>query len=241
MKNKKVITIVLAAMLACTAVTACGKKEATDEFEKTVEVETDVVAETEEPEVIESEVAAEPEVVDTTYCKLMSDPNFDMENAVRDDMKSDAIMNNEMLSKNGYEVLFNYVDGARYAELTGETATEVNETITMYRSGVNFFPHLAYYGIDPNPYSSEAMNMFALIDTSYNDEGTPIYADIDELTVFNTYSIPEKNIYVLGIDSGNGGDVYVLCEVEYKGEQGYAIMRDTDITNGMWKPTTEEE
>ena len=60
MRNKKIITIVLAAMLACTAVTACGKKEATDEFEKTVEVETDVVAETEEPETVESEVAAEP-------------------------------------------------------------------------------------------------------------------------------------------------------------------------------------
>lgn len=240
MKNKKVITIVLAAMLACTAVTACGKKEATDEFEKTVEVETDVVAETEEPEVIESEVAAEPEVNDPTYCNLMSDPNFDMETAVRDDMKSDAIMNNELLSKNGYEVLFNYVDGARYAELTGETATEVNETITMYRSGVKFFPHLAYYGIDPNPYSCEAMTMFALIDTSYNDEGTPVIAE-DEITVINTYTIPYNDFYTIGVENINGGDVYILCEVEYKGEQGYTILREQDITHGMWEPTTEEE
>ena len=222
----------LAAMLACTALAGCGKKETTDEFAKTVEVETDVVAETEEPEVIESEVAAEPEVNDPTYCNLMSDPYFDMENAIRDDWFSDYVMNDDILSKNGYEVLFNYVDGAKYAEITGATVTEINKTITNYPTGTAIYPQLAYYGVNPNPgcfFTSE----FELVDTSAGNKN-----DIDlkipnekEITVLKAYSIPKdrngKDPVVSITDSyANSYANYekFLCEVEYEGKQGYTIL-----------------
>ena len=233
MRNKKIITIVLAAMLACTAVTACGKKEATDEFEKTVEVETDVVAETEEPETVESEVAAEPEVVDTTYCKLMSDPNFDMENAVRDDWQSDYVRDNVHSAQNSHDVLFNYVDGDRYAEITGATVTEINKTITMDRSDAKFAPHLAYYGVEPNPSIADALRMFALIDTTINDVDTPI-SETNEVTVINAYTIPEdtnnSNGWLVLVEADEHSDYEeFLCEVEYKGKQGYAILNAKDL------------
>lgn len=234
MKNKKVITIVLAAMLACTAVTACGKKEATDEFEKTVEVETDVVAETEEPEVIESEVAAEPEVNDPTYCNLMSDPNFDMENAVRDDWQSDFVKEN--ISKQNYDVLFNYVDGKRYAEITGATVTELNKTITFEVSDAKFFPHLAYYGVDPNPSVCGAMQMFALIDTSLEDMSyTESINCNNPVTVLKTYTIPEDTMHnngwrvLTGVGQMTDSKEDMLCEVEYNGKQGYMVLSDWDL------------
>ena len=55
----------------------------------------------------------------------MSDPNFDMENAVRDDWQSDYVRDN--VSKQNYDVLFNYVDGDRYALILRLTNLELKE------------------------------------------------------------------------------------------------------------------
>lgn len=74
MKNKKVITIVLAAMLACTAVTACGKKEATDEFAKTVDVETDIASETTDNKTDNGEASSEETV--KTLSEALSENDY---------------------------------------------------------------------------------------------------------------------------------------------------------------------
>ena len=74
MKNKKVITIVLAAMLACTAVTACGKKETTDEFAKTVDVETDIASETTDNKTDNDEASSEETV--KTLSEALSENDY---------------------------------------------------------------------------------------------------------------------------------------------------------------------
>lgn len=219
MKNKTII-IAIAALLACTAFTGCGKTESTTETEKQTEVS--VVEESQTVESTETTEVKEPEVEDNTYCKLMSDTNFDMDNAVRDDWKSDLIQADSLLSKNGYEVLFNYVDGAKYAEITGATVTEVNKTVEDI-PGAKFYTNIAYYGIDPNPQACDAINMFALIETSLQDTGEDI---ISEITILKAYTIPEDNNpnYSRPVIASHYDEV--LCEIEYNGRTGYAILKD---------------
>ena len=74
MKNKKVITIVLAAMLACTALAGCGKKEATDEFAKTVDVETDIASETTDNKTDNDEASSEETV--KTLSEALSENDY---------------------------------------------------------------------------------------------------------------------------------------------------------------------
>lgn len=74
MKNKKVITIVLAAMLACTALAGCGKKETTDEFAKTVDVETDIASETTDNKTDNDEASSEETV--KTLSEALSENDY---------------------------------------------------------------------------------------------------------------------------------------------------------------------
>lgn len=224
MKNKTIITITLATLLACTAFTGCEKKDSATETEPNVkETESTGTSETK---------TTEKEVEDQTYCNLMSDPNFDTDNGIRDNYMSDIIKSDDLRSKHGTEVLYNYVDGDKYAEITGATATEVNKTVKIQKSGICFYPHLAYYGVEPSPGVVNAISMFALIDTSLQDTG-----DVDrripsgvEMKVLKSYTIPEdKNSGRLVIGSAETHADYedLLCEVEYNGTVGYAILQST--------------
>lgn len=74
MRNKKIITIMLAAMLACTALAGCGKKEATDEFAKTVDVETDIASETTDNKTDNGEASSEETV--KTLSEALSENDY---------------------------------------------------------------------------------------------------------------------------------------------------------------------
>ncbi len=120
MRKNRLLTVMMTAALAATAFAGCGSNEvATGAKPAVTESKT---SETKETEAAETEQASNPD--DNTYYHLMSDPNFDMDNAIKDEKKTEELQSSHIDG----EVLYNIMDGDRYMEITGTTVTEVNKT-----------------------------------------------------------------------------------------------------------------
>ncbi len=262
MRKNRLLTVMMTAALAVTAFAGCGSNEVatgakpavteskTSETteSKTSETTESKTSETKETEAAETEQASNPD--DNTYCNLLSDPNFDMDNAIKDETATEEI-HRVLRDVDDKEVLYNIVDGDRYMEITGATVTEVNKTFTgdevrTISVGFNsyyteFYEHLAYYGIDPNPGAIGTVGkMFHLINTSMCDGGIGIESDAT-VTVLRAYTIPKDPEHGMPIEQAyrlddSGRYNTMLCEVEVDGEQGFVI-----LTNDILEEDSSEE
>ena len=228
MRKNRLLTVMMTAALAATAFAGCGSNEvATGAKPAVTESQT---SETKETEAAETEQAYDPD--DNTHYHLMSDPNFDMDNAIKDEEETEHLQRNHIDG----EVLYNIMDGNRYMEITGATVIEVNKTFTpkedcetiigMYleNGSPRVYKHLAYYGLN-----GASKNEFHLIDTTLQDSGTEIW-EYNTVTVLRAYTSPED------LDTGykEPGTEFqelttvdcegMLCEIEADGEPGYAIL-----------------
>lgn len=228
MRKNRLLTVMMTAALAATAFAGCGNNEvATGAKPAVTESKT---SETTETEAAETEQAYDPD--DNTHYHLMSDPNFDMDNAIKDEEETEHLQRNHIDG----EVLYNIMDGNRYMEITGATVIEVNKTFTpkedcetiigMYleNGSPRVYKHLAYYGLN-----GASKNEFHLIDTTLQDSGTEIW-EYNTVTVLRAYTSPED------LDTGykEPGTEFqelttvdcegMLCEIEADGEPGYAIL-----------------
>ncbi len=170
-----------------------------------------------------------PEVEDYTYCSLLSDPYFDMGNAIKDEQGTEfarAVIS----SAKDKDILYNIIDGNTYVEISGADVYEVNKTITVYNA--NLSTNLAYYGVDPNPGASGGpCYRFNLIETSYlgGDCACEIH-DETEIKVLRAYTVPaDENGEKNGIVHFKMMSVSGLCEVEYNGEHYWT--GDIDLRN----------
>ena len=232
MRKNRLLTVMMTAALAATAFAGCGSNEvATGAKPAVTESKT---SETTETEAAETEQAYDPD--DNTLYHLMSDPNFDMDNAIKDEEEMEHRKLYSRGSNEDKEVLYNIMDGNRYMELTGATVIEVNKTFTpkedretiigMYleNGSPRVYKHLAYYGIN-----GISKKEFHLIDTTKQDYGTEIW-EYNTVTVLRAYTSPED------LDTGyeEPGTEFqelttvdcegMLCEIEADGEPGYAIL-----------------
>lgn len=254
MRKNRLLTVMMTAALAATAFAGCGSNEVATGAKpavtesKTSETTESKTSETKETEAAETEKTSDPD--DYTYCNLLSDPNFDMDNAIKDEYATEEI-HRVLMDVDDKEVLYNIVDGDRYMEITGATVTEVNKTFTgdeirtisvgsdSYYT--KFYEHLAYYGIDPNPGAIGTVGkMFHLINTSMGDEGIGIENDAT-VTVLRAYTIPEDPEHGMPIEQAyrlddSGSYNTMLCEVEVDGEPGYVI-----LTNDILEEDSSEE
>lgn len=226
--KKKTLSIALALTVAMgIALTGCGKDAETKNANKSEETTVTVdekSAETESESTGDTDKTAETETVeDYTYCNLLSDPYFDMDNAIKDEVGTAGIQDGSIL-KTDKELLYNIVDGDRYVEITGAEAYDVNNTITVYGE-TRLLPNLAYYGVDPNPeLSGVPRYRFHCIDTNYFDIYNEDYILPDgeyEITVTKAYTIPtdsENGLeFIATFNIYDGGENPALCEVEYNG------------------------
>lgn len=228
--KKKTLSIALALTVAMgIALTGCGKGAGTESADKseetTVTTTTDEKSsETEQESTEGTDESTETETEeDYTYCNLLSDPYFDMDNAIKDEVGTTAIQDGSVLSTDK-EILYNIVDGDRYVEISGAESYDVNNTITIYGDAI-LLPNLAYYGVEPNPnLSGVPQNRFSCIDTTYFEryDGIDILRDGEyEITVTKAYTIPtdsENNYYCYVATSElRDGETPALCEVEYNG------------------------
>ena len=205
------------------ALTGCGKDvggNTNAEKEATVSVEE----KSKEMESIEVVVETESETSedDYTYCNLLSDPYFDMDNAIKDE-NGTKVVQAVLPSAADKELLYNIVDGDKYVEISGAEAYDVNDTVTV-SGGTKLFPNLAYYGIDPNPQCSGVPQYrFFCMDTTFQDIVTLDYelpGGMYEVTVIKAYTIPKdsENGLGLGFVISYSSGTPALCEVEYNGE-----------------------
>ena len=228
--KKKTLSIALALTVAMgIALTGCGKGAGTENTTKSEETAVTTTtdeksSETEQGSTGDTDESTETETEeDYTYCNLLSDPYFDMDNAIKDEMGTTAIQDGTVL-KTDKEILYNIVDGDRYVEISGAESYDVNKTITMYDS-IGLFQNLAYYGVDPNPdLSMVPETRFSCIDTTYFDRSTTNEALWDkeyEVTVIKAYTIPTDSesghYYCYPGATYGGGETPALCEVEYNG------------------------
>ena len=230
--KKKTLSIALALTVAMgITLTGCGKDAGTEgagkSEETTVTTTTDEKSsETEQGSTDGTDESTETETEeDYTYCNLLSDPYFDMDNAIKDENGTAAIQDGSVLSTDK-EILYNIVDGDRYAEITGAESYDVNNTITMYDS-IGLFQNLAYYGVEPNPnLSMVPETRFSCMDTTYFDRynTSDMLRDNEyEVTVTKAYTIPTDSenddyyCYVATPELCDGGETPALCEVEYNG------------------------
>ena len=251
MRKNRLITVMMTAALAATAFAGCGNNEVATGAKpavtesKTSETTESKTSETKETEAAETEKTYDPD--DNTLYHLMSDPYFDMDNAIRDEEYMEYRKLYCRGSNEDKEVLYNIMDGDRYMEMTGAKVVEVNKTIDVeeasdvdYGNGYyeNFFilsdggncsafyKHFAYYGI--NQYSELE---FHLMDTTMNDYGT-CYDSYETITVLKAYTVlhykdQNPDGYKVVVDEARDGDepLGMLCEVEADGEQGYMVLR----------------
>lgn len=234
--KKKTLSIALALTVAMgIALTGCGKDAGTESTDKSEDVAVTTTtdeksSETEQESTGDTNKTDESTETETeedyTYCNLLSDPYFDMDNAIKDENGTAAIQDGSIL-KTDKEILYNIVDGDRYVEISGAESYDVNNTITMY-DYIGLFPNLAYYGVEPNPnLSMVPETRFSCIDTTYFNRYniSDMLMDIGEyeITVTKAYTIPtdsESNnyyCYVATSELRDGGETPALCEVEYNG------------------------
>lgn len=238
MRKNRLLTVMMTAALAATAFAGCGSNEvATGAKPAVTESKTSETTESKTSETKETEAASEEETEE------MSDPYFDMDNAIKDEEETEHLQRNHI----DREVFYNIVDGDKYMEITGATVIEVNKTVDVneardvdYGNGdyVNFFKmssddyysefykHFAYYGI--NQYSKLE---FHLMDTTMNDYGTR-YDSYETITVLKAYTVskdPNPDGYQVVVDEATdyaGTPLGMLCEVEADGERGYMVLSD---------------
>ena len=237
MRKNRLLTVVMTAVLAVTAFAGCGSNEvATGAKPAVTESKTSETTESKTSETKETEATSEKETEE------MSDPYFDMDNAIKDEEETEHLQRNHI----DKEVFYNLIDMDRYMEITGAKVVEVNKTIDVeeasdvnYGNGdyVNFFKmssdnhysefykHFAYYGI--NQYSELE---FHLMDTTMSDYGTR-YDSYKTITVLKAYTVskdPNPDGYQVVVDEALRYDepLGMLCEVEADGEQGYMVLSD---------------
>lgn len=239
MRKNRLITVMMTAALAATAFAGCGNNEVATGAKPAV-TESKTSGTTEVASEKETEQAYDPD--DNTYNHLMSDPYFDMDNAIKDEEETEHLQRNHIEG----EVFYNLIDMDRYMELTGAKVVEVNKTIDVeearsvdYGNGYyenfftlsdggncsEFYKHFAYYGI--NQYSELE---FHLMDTTMNDYGTR-YDSYETITVLKAYTVskdPNPDGYQVVVDEALRYDepLGMLCEVEADGEQGYMVLSD---------------
>ena len=238
MRKNRLLTVMMTAALAATAFAGCGSNEvATGAKPAVTESKTSETTESKTSETKETEAASEKETEE------MSDPYFDMDNAIKDEEETENLQRDHI----DEEVFYNLIDMDRYMEMTGAKVVEVNKTIDVeeardvdYGNGnyVNFFElsdggnysefykHFAYYGI--NQYSELE---FHLMDTTMNDYGTR-YDSYETITVLKAYTVlhykdQNPDGYKVVVDEARDGDepLGMLCEVEADGEQGYMVLQ----------------
>lgn len=240
MRKNRLITVMMTAALVATAFAGCGNNEVATGAKPAV-TESKTSGTTEVASEKETEQAYDPD--DNTYNHLMSDPYFDMDNAIKDEEETEHLQRNHIEG----EVFYNLIDMDRYMELTGAKVVEVNKTIDVeeargvdYANGnyenffilsdggncSEFYKHFAYYGI--NQYSELE---FHLMDTTMNDYGT-CYDSYETITVLKAYTVlhykdQNPDGYKVVVDEARDGDepLGMLCEVEADGEQGYMVLR----------------
>lgn len=237
MRKNRLLTVMMTAALAATAFAGCGSNEvATGAKPAVTESKTSETTESKTSETKETEATSEKETEE------MSDPYFDMDNAIKDEEETEHLQRNHI----DKEVFYNLIDMDRYMEITGAKVVEVNKTIDVeeasdvnYGNGdyVNFFKmssdnhysefykHFAYYGI--NQYSELE---FHLMDTTMSDYGTR-YDSYKTITVLKAYTVskdPNPDGYQVVVDEALRYDepLGMLCEVEADGEQGYMVLSD---------------
>lgn len=237
MRKNRLLTVMMTAALAATAFAGCGSNEvATGAKPAVTESKTSETTESKTSETKETEATSEKETEE------MSDPYFDMDNAIKDEEETEHLQRNHI----DKEVFYNLIDMDRYMEITGAKVVEVNKIIDVeeasdvnYGNGdyVNFFKmssdnhysefykHFAYYGI--NQYSELE---FHLMDTTMSDYGTR-YDSYKTITVLKAYTVskdPNPDGYQVVVDEALRYDepLGMLCEVEADGEQGYMVLSD---------------
>ena len=225
--KKKTLSIALALTVAMgIALTGCGKGAETESADKseetTVTTTTDEKSsETEQKSTEGTDESTETETEeDYTYCNLLSDPYFDMDNAIKDELATEN-------AGKGKEFLYNIVDGDKYVEITGAESYDVNSTINM-DDAIALFPNLGYYGINPNPDASgtPVEEFQCMGDTlpywDANPDNYEFRLSNEEITILKAYTIPyidmegtagNTPVVCHGIKSGTPA----LCEVEYNG------------------------
>ena len=254
MRKKRLIAVMMTAVLAVTAFAGCGSNETPTGTKPAVtesktseitESKTSETAESKTSETAETEAASEQtyDPDDNTYYHLMSDPYFDMDNAIKDEKETEHIQRNH---HDGEIILYNIMDMDRYMEMTGAKVVEVNQTFavddvvyseegsswfSLSNGGKNseFYKHLAYYGI--NQYSKME---FHLMDTTMDDNGKYI-GDCGTVTVLRAYTIPKdpnQDGYPVVIKEADnhGTPLGMLCEVEVDGEPGFVVLKNSFLS-----------
>ena len=245
--KKKTLSIALALTVAMgIALTGCGKgaetENTTKSEETTVTTTTDKKSsETEQGSTDGTDESTETETEeDYTYCNLLSDPYFDWDNAIKDELATEN-------AGKGKEFLYNIVDGDKYVEITGAESYDVNSTINM-DDAIALFPNLGYYGINPNPDASgtPVEEFQCMGDTlPYWDEldKYEVHLDNEEITILKAYTIPDvdgahgslpaiaDNRYATGYADGT----HALCEVEYNGTHYWTTGIALEYANGQWE------
>ena len=239
MRKIKIIAVMMTAALAATAFAGCGNNEVATGAKpavtesKTSETTESKTSETKETEAAETEKTYDPD--DNTLYHLMSDPYFDMDNAIKDE---EAMEHRKLYNHDDREVLYNIMDGDRYMELTGAAVIEVNKTFDIEGwldlcggEGVYsaFYKQLTYYGI--NQYSEMEFHLMDTTIASVSGDGGKNVADCETVTVLKAYTIPldpNQDGYPVFILEAFDCDrpVGLLCEVEADGEQGYMVLSD---------------
>lgn len=241
MRKNRLITVMMTAALAATAFAGCGNNEVATGAKPAV-TESKTSGTTEVASEKETEQAYDPD--DNTYNHLMSDPYFDMDNAIKDE---EAMEHRKLYNHDDREVLYNIMDGDRYMELTGAAVIEVNKTFDIeevYNSeyGIGwldlcggegvysaFYKQLTYYGI--NQYSQMEFHLMDTTIAFVSGDGGKNVADCETVTVLKAYTIPldpNQDGYPVFILEAFDCDrpVGLLCEVEADGEQGYMVLSD---------------
>ena len=222
--KKKTLSIAVALTVAMgIALTGCGKNAETENTTKseetTVTTTTDEKSsETEQGSTGDTDESTETETEeDYTYCNLLSDPYFDWDNAIKDELATEN-------AGKGKEFLYNIVDGDRYVEITGAESYDVNKTIEM-EDTIMLFPNLAYYGVDPNPAAfggpgNEFQCMGDTLPAWDSLDKYKVRLSNEEITILKAYTIPNVDtadiaggIPVVSCENSS----YALCEVEYNG------------------------
>ena len=245
MRKNRLLTVMMTAALAATAFAGCGSNEvATGAKPAVTESKTSETTESKTSETKETEAASEQayDPDDNTYYHLMSDPYFDMDNAIKDEKATEDLQSNRDKDGNFYdkEILYNIIDGDRYMEITGAEVIEVNKTFDVHdvlwsdngsdwfyladgEGTSEFYKHLAYYGI--NQYSAIE---FHLMNTTRTDNGKYI-GDCETITVLRAYTVPknsDSDSVVIAEADHYGTALGMLCEVEADGEQGFMVLSD---------------
>lgn len=251
MKKKTLAFVLAITVVMGAALTGCGNsgseertgtgKESTVTVEEKSEEEKEETKETKETSTDEISENKEPE--DYTYCNLLSDPYFDMDNAIKDEIATAAIQSENLLRADK-ELLYNIVDGDKYVEITGAESYDVNKTIEL-EDTIGLYPNLAYYGIDPTPAASGTPgNEFQCMgdtlpfwDANYGNYAVRL--NNEEITIIKAYTIPKIDVKDIAggmpvVAYGTTHGTPALCEVEYDGTHYWTTGIALEQALGQW-------